>query len=724
MELAKRHNHVVSGGNIGEKSEFNIAMNAKMFRVLSDTMYQDKVGSMVRELSCNAMDAHIEAGTPDLPFDIHLPDSIEPWFSVKDTGVGMSDENLRTMYTTYGESTKDESNEMVGAFGLGSKTPFAYTDQFTVTSIFDGVKRIYVAVMNDDGLPVLMLQGESETTEHAGLEVNVSVRDADYDSFRSAVTKQLQFFAVKPNLLNNRQGIEFKDFDNTDEINIDMDGIRVYNGGYNANIKGIWIVQGGVGYPLSLESLGDIKADVKSFAQTVHSKGAILHFPIGQIEVTASREGISYTDRVIERITKRLTEVARLLCKDALAEISKEGSIWNRVVIYNNMLDVIQKAIRQSADFDNLFRGTVIDQSNMSMDIDRLAKLGFRAIYMQKHTGRKRGSYSSDGDFVRMIRKTVGAEFGGRYGSITKLHPTNEMLIFVRDTNSKPVARVKKLMNDQDWPTVLMIEGGDSNDITAKNIGQISMALGVSKGRIRLLSSLEAPKTAKGASGQYGTDRRPRAWEMPENGNMSYSRDWTPIYDDLDDYQDAVYFEMDRHDVSWGENGKAVLEAARAGNLDLPIIAVNGQTYQRILNGKIGGHLVTVDAAAKPILAKIEEIKPVIRAIGKYKSFLSAFKGSSSLIQSLSQRGAIKSIGRVQKRIEQLEERVEGWGYIQNYASVDAQPAKDAGSEAGKVRSAEVLRQYPMLNHLSSYSTDADVINDVIEYIEMVDKRG
>ena len=89
MKIETTTGNVTSIGAIGASNNFSIAMNAKAFRLLSDTLYQDKIGSIVRELSCNALDAHVMAGKGDVPITIHVPDQFEPWLSFTDTGIGI-----------------------------------------------------------------------------------------------------------------------------------------------------------------------------------------------------------------------------------------------------------------------------------------------------------------------------------------------------------------------------------------------------------------------------------------------------------------------------------------------------------------------------------------------------------------------------------------------------------------------------------------------------------
>mgnify|MGYP001258182542 FL=1 len=103
--------------------EFTIKTTAKAFRILSSGLYSDRIKAIIRELSCNAVDAHVMAKNSE-PFLVHLPSNLEPWFSVRDYGIGLSENDVMNLYSTYFESTKTESNDQIGALGLGSKSPF------------------------------------------------------------------------------------------------------------------------------------------------------------------------------------------------------------------------------------------------------------------------------------------------------------------------------------------------------------------------------------------------------------------------------------------------------------------------------------------------------------------------------------------------------------------------------------------------------------------------
>lgn len=154
--------------NVGQVGEFRIRNSAKAFNILSSGLYANKIRAIIRELSCNAVDSHVAAGNTDTSFDVHLPSSFEPWFSIRDYGTGLDREQVTNIYTTYFESTKTNSNDFIGALGLGSKSPFSYTDNFTIVAIKDGNKGVYTAFLNDEGVPSIALMNEESSNEPTG----------------------------------------------------------------------------------------------------------------------------------------------------------------------------------------------------------------------------------------------------------------------------------------------------------------------------------------------------------------------------------------------------------------------------------------------------------------------------------------------------------------------------------------------------------------------------
>ncbi len=309
-------------------------MNGKAFRVLSDTLYQNKIGSIVRELSCNAYDAHVMAGKAHVPFVIHLPDVYNPWFSVQDQGVGLSDGDIANVFTVYFQSTKEQSNDTIGAFGLGAKTPFSYTDQFTVTSVKDGICNIYNAFINEEGIPNIVKMLSEETTAGNGVEIKMSVKREDYNKFASEVRSQLQYFKVKPTVENTSTDL-FSD--QPFEVLFDTPAVSVQkNTGYAVATR--IALQGNVGYTLDMHQLiNKINPENYNLLALLSNHKTILKFNIGEIGVTASREGVEYTATTIKNICNKITEARKQITDIVEDKITKEFTTdYQRLAYLNN----------------------------------------------------------------------------------------------------------------------------------------------------------------------------------------------------------------------------------------------------------------------------------------------------------------------------------------------------------------------------------------------------
>ncbi len=308
--------------NVGEIGEFRIRNSAKAFNILSSGLYANKVRAIIRELSCNAVDSHAAAGKKDTPFDIHLPNAIEPHFSIRDYGTGLSHEQVTNIYTTYFESTKTASNEFIGALGLGSKSPFSYTDNFTVTAIKDGKKGIYTAFINEAGVPSIALMMTEDTDEPSGVEVKFSVNDRyDFDKFRQEARNVYKHFSLKPVISGNDSfTFELVDYESRDII----PGVNTYkSAGYHSVA-----IMGNIAYPIEIPKSDDSLGDLRNLL----SCGLEMHFGIGELDFQASREGLSYIPQTIAAIKSKLEALNTALATVIAREADAIANLWDRAV--------------------------------------------------------------------------------------------------------------------------------------------------------------------------------------------------------------------------------------------------------------------------------------------------------------------------------------------------------------------------------------------------------
>ena len=299
MKLDVAVNEVVLS-NVGTTGEFRIRNSAKAFAILSSGLYSNKIKAIVRELSCNAVDSHVGAGKADVPFEVHLPTYLEPWFAVRDFGLGLDGDQVVNIYTTYFESTKTDSNAFIGALGLGSKSPFSYTENFTVTAIKNGIKRIYSAFINEVGVPSIAEMSEELTDEGNGVEVKFSVTDRyDYRSFANEAHNVFYWFEHKPIITGDNtfehRSVKYK------ELNV-VPGVHVRSD----NDRECIAVMGNIAYPL--DNVPEAEKHFGELASLLHC-GLVLEFGIGDLDFAASREQLSYIPLTINSIRTKLEQL-------------------------------------------------------------------------------------------------------------------------------------------------------------------------------------------------------------------------------------------------------------------------------------------------------------------------------------------------------------------------------------------------------------------------------
>ena len=268
---------------------FKIQASAKAFEILSSNIYTHKVRAVVREISCNAHDAHVAAGNPD-PFDVHLPTSLEPWFSVRDYGTGLCDEDVRNIFTTYFCSTKTNSNDYIGALGLGSKSPFCLVDSFVVKSFYNGTATTYSCYKDEHGEPQISSLTSESTDEPNGLYICVNV-DGKFYEFENEAVEVYQYFKQIPNI-NNKLIIERIESAKNRYNFVADDGSMALSSEWGT-LKAV---------------MGNVAYDIDSKFDSISCEGYI-RFEIGELSFNAGREELSYDNTTKERIEKRLKEV-------------------------------------------------------------------------------------------------------------------------------------------------------------------------------------------------------------------------------------------------------------------------------------------------------------------------------------------------------------------------------------------------------------------------------
>lgn len=591
MKLNHDNNAAVSTG--AERSgTFGIANNGKAFKVLSDSIYQDKIGSMIRETVCNGLDSHIQNGNPDVPVQVHMPDAFEPWYSVEDFGLGMSPETVDGVFTVYFSSTKAQSNDVVGAFGLGAKTPFAYTDKFTVTSTHDGMRYMYVMYYNDNNEPQSDLMDSSEVPAGTpnGVKIEVPVKPEHFREFREAIQNQLRFFPVKPIILNGGQF----EFDETPRAMLETKSVTVLDtAGMStySELRKSYIVQGPVGYvidesllvrrleeALTQDSVKGLTRKDLEFLRVMLRTATWFKFDIGEIGVTASREGVEYTKHTISNFATKLMTIHREMVDYVESTLAGAKNSYERVKLLNRMVS-----------FRNLIEHIDIDIGTAKKDrYEENYSFHFSDSPLFKTVSKNAGgqvTHSVNNFQITSYERAMGGSLKtSRMTDITLTPDDNDnIVVILRNTNSRPILRLRQYFDtNQNEKRVIVVATTNSMSIfdndAVKNA--VIESFGGFDG-LNVINLSDCPEPAAGSSVRNrAAYTRPTGYVMPAH---CYALDsiakWNRVFEQPDDpefgmgddgveVETALYVLVDRQRVQTHVDSRLFNSLKEEGMLD------------------------------------------------------------------------------------------------------------------------------------------------------------
>lgn len=310
-------------------AEFNIDLKkkAKLVTILSSGLYRDKITSMVRELASNAYDSHVMKGNLEVPFDVTVPTWEKPEFVIRDYGVGLTPEEAAETIFSYLGSSKDDSDDFIGGWGLGSKSPYAYTNEFEVTLYHGGKFWEYNCWQNKIGIPEHAVFNEGETDEPNGVKVRVPVKTSDVFSFQSTCTKYLNEtnFNVRvtnPGCISLHRKKKLYEFE--------QDGFKFALSDHLSEGR-LLVVYGGFVY--RIDELAGLEGETKNLLEQVRasSKYSILvgvnvgdcDFSVSRESLAGSEKTLTYLNRAIKAFIKHIKDAAFQYYNEVLTGIEK-----------------------------------------------------------------------------------------------------------------------------------------------------------------------------------------------------------------------------------------------------------------------------------------------------------------------------------------------------------------------------------------------------------------
>lgn len=302
--------------------------------------YSDEEMAVLREYSTNARDSHIAAGCPDRPIEVTLPcgayalptEEKGRFLKIKDYGVGLSVEDIETIYSRIGKSTKDQSNDQQGMMGIGGKSGLVPTfGSFKIIAIKDGRKATVLVGRNEATEPVMDLASVVDTDEPNGVEIELPA--PKHNGLAPRAQRLFQWWPEGSVLVDGKAPVR-----KTPKIEVTPD-MWVCD-----DIESDYVVMGDVAYPVSLDTkLGK-------------NHKVVFFVPIGAVTIAPSREALRMTPKTKNALTALLADFDQ--------QIKLVGQ--NRINAAKNKVEAMEVAIKwrsaftKEADLGLTFKGSKI----------------------------------------------------------------------------------------------------------------------------------------------------------------------------------------------------------------------------------------------------------------------------------------------------------------------------------------------------------------------------
>lgn len=333
---------------VGDIQENKVGINSEnidfISHLLTTNLYSKPLVSFFRETIANAFDSNLESGDDKKPILVLFQPSstidnfsyistigkIDIRISIRDYGTGLSPERFDLIYKNIGSSTKRESNDFIGMFGIGRFSCLSVSPNVEITSYYNGTKTIYFMYKNGSAINVDKCY-ESSTNEPNGLEVSLktnttieNIKEALYNVqfFDTVVVKSETSITTLKNIVemfNARKNVSFKNFSFCNKV-------------------GKETVEGYI-------RMGNVLYENPSRDYRFRTERMILTVPMGSVDIVPSREKLQLTKKTEQQLMDSM-EAARKELTDYLNNTFENEDI--DLLTYLNERRVIRNYITKT----------------------------------------------------------------------------------------------------------------------------------------------------------------------------------------------------------------------------------------------------------------------------------------------------------------------------------------------------------------------------------------
>lgn len=331
MIIETKNKNIQSQGIAKQKSCSIDTEDMRYIASLLRNNYSNPLLATIREIVANALDV-----TKSKKVEIQLPTQIEPIFIVRDYGCGLSEEDMLGLYTKYGKSTKRDSNNAIGGFGIGRFAPLSYTDSFIVRSVHKGHRHSYI-IRVDEHDDTIVSQIESNKTKEAdGIYVQVGIKKEDISEFFKIFKKTLWYRQSEIKLLNESWGD--RSMGKAQESNeiFDLYEWNRYWDDKSHYGDNSYVLMGGIPYK--------VNPDDDWF---MFKRGVVYKAEIGEFKLHHSRESLEYNPQVKEALKKASQKMFDKLNAELGSQMDKAETFYEASEIMHKAMETYRERFGQ-----------------------------------------------------------------------------------------------------------------------------------------------------------------------------------------------------------------------------------------------------------------------------------------------------------------------------------------------------------------------------------------
>ena len=304
--------------------------------------------------------------------------------------------------------------------------------------------------------------------EPTGLEVKIPVRRESFYEFREKAQQVYSYFNPAPNVFGSAEYAPAKR-----DCILKGDGFQLNSYGEAKAVMGI------VAYPLSRYAVPELR-EIPG-ANSLLDMAIDIEFAVGDLDITAGREELSYDQRTKNNIVAKVKQILEVIPDLVLEQVS---GFTTEMEVRKYYAQISRSGLRSCLPKNQvIWNGKVIDSHIFNVEMKNFDKLSVTTF--DKRTTRNNN-----------LKVTVDETYRGGFGGNLRVDATKDIYVITDDIGGRTMSRIRRFHEDNKGNFILFTVSGDDQ-------AQMDSFKAIFEGaKFEVMSALPKPLSVrKGGSG-------------------------------------------------------------------------------------------------------------------------------------------------------------------------------------------------------------------------------